>query len=398
MIVISKKIPFSKIAIFLLVLFLLFFPKGGFKIVDIPLTWGYMFLGLFSLFSFFRNFYRISKDHLYAFLATIPFQVIYLYTLINNGFSILGFVFALVLSFTYLPIVFFLLFSSQLEKLDLPFFYRLLKKGMLFVAIYGIFLFFYKQITLKFIEIPFLTVNFNDMGHLEEKHIDKGLVFKLISTYNNGNLYGIYMLMLLPLYTYLENSQWKKLIVRLALILTLSRTVWIGLLLHEILYSIFIAKNKKSSFWLSSLLFLGFFFLIPWYFKFSSNFLMGKNLGGRIDSFIGISDISFLSTQPFFVIDEIVYLGIGKNFGIFGLITFLFAMTMPLLLAFSKTLSSVEKALALGLCIYLIIAGADGALLLIPTMCFYWFIAAFLLAKHPQKNETESLVYPQGSQ
>ena len=52
----------------------------------------------------------------------------------------------------------------------------------------------------KFIEIPFLTVNAGDYGTLEStKHINRGGYLKLISTYNNGNVYGVATLILLPL-------------------------------------------------------------------------------------------------------------------------------------------------------------------------------------------------------
>ena len=90
--------------------------------------------------------------------------------------------------------------------------------AVLFVSAYGIFLFFYKLGTGSFIEIPYLTVNAGDLGELEGKSIDRGGIFKLISTYNNGNVYGISILILLPLYAHLEKRLSRVLTVKASLV------------------------------------------------------------------------------------------------------------------------------------------------------------------------------------
>ena len=95
----------------------------------------------------------------------------------------------------------------------------------------------------RFVEIPFLTVNFHDVGTLETtKYIDRGGIFKLISTYNNGNVYGVCLLMLLPFYNSVEPSKLKRMIVKLSLLLTLSRTVWFGLFFAEILTYLYVYR------------------------------------------------------------------------------------------------------------------------------------------------------------
>ena len=78
-------------------------------------------------------------------------------------------------------------------------------------AAWGIFLFFFRPLTGHFIEIPYITVNASDYGELENtKNIARGTLFKLISTYNNGNLYGVATLLLLPLYLQLEPRRFRR--------------------------------------------------------------------------------------------------------------------------------------------------------------------------------------------
>src|SRR5690606_25097688 len=84
--------------------------------------------------------------------------------------------------------------------------------------------------------------NAGDVGALEGKHIDRGGIFKLISTYNNGNIFGICMVMLLPLYACLERRTWPQLVVKAALVLTLSRTVWAGLIAYEVLHRLYVRR------------------------------------------------------------------------------------------------------------------------------------------------------------
>ncbi len=80
-------------------------------------------------------------------------------------------------------------------------------------------------------------VNAADVGLLETtKDINRGGLFKLISTYNNGNVYGAAMLILLPLFDAIETRKWRKLFLRIALVLTLSRSVWIGLVMLQLVY------------------------------------------------------------------------------------------------------------------------------------------------------------------
>jgi len=368
--------------LYLLWLFLLIFPKGGVKIAGIPLTWGYFLLGLFTIFTIFRNKLTLRSNRTQAFVAALPFQFISLMTCAKNGIDSYNFAFSFLMSFFFLPSIFFLFFSHHIESMNLDTLFKLLKKGVFFISAYGIFLFLYKLTTGKFIEIPFFTVNFHDLGELESKNIKRGLYFKLISTYNNGNIYGICLLILLPLYLLIEKTTWKRFLVKSSLILTLSRTVWIGWIFCEIIIGLSNPKKTTRSLlafaWSIA---ITFFVLISIGFYFGFDFLFDKSLGGRIDQFECVKNAALFSERPFQGIHEITYLSILSSFGILGLLSYLVFITGPILITLGRPLCQIQKAILCGLVNFLFLSFSDGAVLFIPVMAFYWFLCSLLLRK-----------------
>jgi hypothetical protein len=266
----------------------------------------------------------------------------------------------------------------------LDYFFKILKRSIFFIALYGIFLFFYKIFTGSIFEIPFLTINYHDRGLLESiKSIDRGTFFKLISTYNNGNVYGICILMFLPLYNYLEKNKLKRSIVKLSFLLTLSRTVWIGLIISEFLYNFFIKKNKSLSFIKSTIsicisiiiiIFLGKLMNIDisWFFD--------PTLGNRLNP--EYFDIKLFSHIAFEHIEEMLYLSILHIFGVVGFIFFIIGFFSPIIIFtlknYMKKIANINKVIFLGLINYFIISIADAAILYIPTIAIFWFLSTFL--------------------
>ena len=278
-----------------------------------------------------------------------------------------------------MPWAFLLVFPQYIDAQTFNQIVSWVKGGVFFIGSFGVFLFFYKILTGSFLEIPLLTINYHDRNELELlKCIDRGGVFKLISTYNNGNLYGVCVLMLLPIYQHLETSRYKHLLVKFSLILTLSRTIWAGLILYELcIHSTYSTKWLIKAFKIVlSLITVGLsLMLLTKFFPFSWEFLFDRFLGNRLGQFEVLNTAQWISTKAFQEIFEIIYLGVLKSFGILGLVTFILAMVYPILTA---PKSSLSKPILLGLILYLIVACGDGALLLIPVMCFYWFLV-FLL-------------------
>lgn len=231
--------PVSAVLIPLLIVFLVLFPKGGIKLAGAPLTWGYMLIGISAIPLLALRLLvlplRTTLRAVLAFATLLPFLLLFVYSIETNGIALLGYAISVFTNFAVLPALFLLVYPPFLSFVSLPQFSRWLRASILIAAVWGIFLFFLHPVVGHYIEIPYLTVNAADAGQIElTKHIARGRFLKLISTYNNGNVYGAAMLILLPLYDLLEPARWKRNTLRLALVLTLSRTVWAGLVVEQL--------------------------------------------------------------------------------------------------------------------------------------------------------------------
>jgi len=377
----EKPIKISSILLFICCLFLLLFPKGGVKIGGVPLTWGYLSLGFLGLVLLFKKSFTVYPKKIIAFLFCTPFQIICVLISSLNGVEATGFFISLLVSFFFLPFLFFILLSEAIEEIQWEFFVKIFKFGMIFIATYGILLFFINVVTGSSIEIPFLTTNYHDLGEMGNKCNNRYFISKLSSTYNNGNLYGISLLMLLPLYNLLESSFLKRGIIKFSLVLTFSRTVWIGLIISELLYAFFVKKKIKFKLLLSLTLIGISLILLKTLFGIKSEFFLDSSLGGRINQLREINNnIHLFSSKPFFDILEIVYLSILSQFGLIGLLAFALTMTSSLCIYMITCAKfAANRAIFSGLVTYLIIAFSDGALLYIPVMAFYWFLSSLLL-------------------
>ena len=377
----------------LLLTFIVLLPKGGIKMGGIPLTVGYAILFLlaglcFTAYTYTGRIRWVGKNQLVCLAAMFPFFALSTIKILGAGFVGLGFTISFYISLFVIPVIFLLLFYYPLKRISLDFVMGILLKFVFLTAIYGVFLFFYKLYTGSFIEIPLITVNMGDVGEMENKHIDRGGVFKLISTYNNGNLYGVCMLMLLPLVNTFEKKTYRKLFLKLALLLTLSRTVWMGLLIFEALNFVFLKKKTVSSIvTVVAVIALAFTAILIGLSLLNRDiyFLADSSLGGRTGQIVALAESSFFPDMDvsFEVLREMVYLSVIENFGWIGLPFFLLYLFAPLgLFLLRKTpqaTSTVKKSLALGLVLYYIAAFVDGAILYIPIMAIYWLVVVLLL-------------------
>lgn len=369
--------------------FLIAFPKGGFKINEIPFTWGYLFLGLFFIASLFKTRFVCSRQRFLAFLSILPFGLLGIGAIACHGAEEMGFAASFFICFLFLPAVFFFSFSPYLEDVNPAVIERMAARALFFVSLFGVIAFFYKVIFLDFLLIPHLMIPAEDIQDFAfTRMIERGSFFKLVSTYNNGNIYGICMLMFLNYYFHIEKTFLKRATFVLSLILTLSRTVWLGLMIASWI-GFFLKPKKKSSlfkhlaFWVLS---IGSIWLVLQAIEFDWGFLFDAHLGGRLGQFETLRDFSLLPSSEFQTIWEIVYLGILQNFGLVGLLLFLIGMIAPLALHFFGRREGVERSpaqnrIAAGLIVYLIVCWSDGAIQFIPTMAIYWFLTSFLLCR-----------------
>ena len=397
--------PVAAFVVWFLIVFLVLFPKGGFKIGDTPLTWGYLFLGASLVPLTFIRVYsyslRVRKLTLLAGATLVPFQFLLIYSFQAFGIQIgPGITVSLLVTFFLFPLAFLFVYPAYYDRIDGLAAARWLRFCILAAAIFGIFLFFFYPLTGVLPQIPYFTVNAGDYGEIiQTKHIVRGVFVKLISTYNNGNLYGISTLMLLPLYDKLEPKTWKRLVVRCALVLTLSRTVWAGLILEQVLSLGRIALDALANFPRMKLgaaasrlgLIAVTSVTVAGALLFNSAtlaFLFDPELGGRANYLETTTQhITFLPSIPFIGFLEVSYATALGSFGIAGLISFLLIFAGPLVLLIlnrrSILRSPLRTAACKGLVLYMLISASDGGLELIPVMAFYWFVYMIFLEGWP---------------
>jgi hypothetical protein len=380
---------FAFIAIVLLVVI----PKGGFKVSGIPITWGYLYLGFLFMVLFFslsKNFI-VNQKALICYLATLPFLAYFTVHLAVKGYDgTFGNLVAFYTSFAFMPLLFLVFLSGTLARIDIDYLEKLIYRAVLIVSVYGIFLFLHKQILGRYIEIPYITVNSGDLGELEGKYNQRGNLFKLISTYNNGNIFGVCIMLLFPVFYKKYRKKWELAAVLLALFLTLSRTVWIGVIVFFL-----IEYRKKllelikvyavvlvAVFVVSSFLFTGLF-------QYGSlgNFVTDTSFGGRIYQIKDALGFSWFGAEVYNVVNEIVYLSIYRQFGLIGFILFCISMFLPFYI-FSYS-SKRNWTYFLGVIVYWVLCASDGCTLFIPTLAFYNFVLCMSLVTQRQQNIAE---------
>jgi hypothetical protein len=399
------KSPWGMLGACLLIVFLVLFPKGGFRLGPLPLTWGYLLLGIVTppafLIRFLQMPLRFPRRVLLVTFLLIPMQLLFWYAGKFYGISNPPFAFATFVGLFALPWIFLLIYGPFFPRLDGEQFAKLFCFCVFYAASWGIFLFFLHPIAHRFIEVPYLTVNASDYGELEStKNIGRGFFYKLISTYNNGNLYGVATLLLLPIYQRLEPSRMRRATVKVALFLSLSRTVWVGLILNELLSLgvhlfrqvptfpvLFLGAARRRFFAVGAI--IGFILFSVLFISAQGGglqFLLDLTGGNRVNQIYAAQGTSFLPQYALYGFAEILYASAAQYWGISGLIAFTLIMVSPLIvLASQPSLMNypLRRAAAKGLIIYIAMAGIDGALDFIPVMAFYWFVYAVLLYGWP---------------
>lgn len=391
-----------------LVVFLVLFPKGGFKLGGVPITWGYAIIGssivvTLPRVSYCGNFLRTQRPTLAAYCCLLPIQLLLVYSLGANGVGDAGFAVSDIVDFFVLPFAFLCILPAYLSKVRIEKVVSTICWCVFLAAGYGIFLFWWRLHFGSYIEIPYLTVNVADAGTLGDKFNSRpdGL-FKLISTYNNGNQYGVSTLLLLPLVDEFDRNVFRRIVIRIALFLTLSRTVWIGIVLNELIQTGRYLWNDLST---SSFLRVRYstlkkggritvagIMVLTMTLAFSGvSFLFDSSLGGRANYLDSIQGVTFLPSQPVEQFVEIIYYSALSMLGVSGLLAIILLFISPLLLViqFRYLLQTkLQVAALLGLLLYIPLAAMDGSLNYIPTMAFYWMLWMFLL--HKTDSDTDN--------
>lgn len=377
---------------FLMVLFasLIAVPKSGFVLGGIPINSLYIVIAVslpFLLLSYFTQkdqLHRYSPANIYIVLL-LPFFAVFLLVTLSNGIDnpavYVGYVVALIVS----PLYFFILFqtigSDQVAR-SLPF----VKLCIRFAGGYGLALFFYHLVSGSYFEIPGITTTFGATKTLDQRMNDRGQLFKLTSTYNNGNIYAVCALMLLPLYRVLEKNKLWFFVVLASIVLTLSRLAWALLLLYFV-FEYFLFSGRLALRKLLAMFFLGasviplILFLLH-VMERDVSFLFDPNLGGRASYLQTFFDASFISGTSLYWSYEIPYVSIAEFVGFVGIPLFLlYFIAIPLRVkSFFDDSSPIVRAATMGCLIYFFATLIDGALILVPVFSIFSFLVMLSLS------------------
>lgn len=375
------------------------FPKAGIKISGFPLTVGillFLFLSVCWIIKKIKGKIFFPNAAWWIFLS----EFYYIIRMIIAYWS--GVELSEIVTYAIPLIVFPFIFFIVINEVNTEEKYRCIMK----VIIYGFFILcVYSIIQSVFgianTDIPGLTVNLTDYQTLGENWFlekNNGISeqnAKIVATYQNGNIFGVNLLMFFPIiYEYLINENRKKTAtLALALfiiveLLTLSRSCWIGVVIF-ILIRIILKDNKKIKdllykFFILIAGIIMFLFILE---KFPSitNRLLNMDLetllsaSGRTEGAIEFLNSTFSDGNfflnvligPFGLIEdkglayEMTQLAIYKVSGIIGLALW----CIPILIIF-KTLKSnenIQYSYKIAILVWFLVAMIEGAYWLPPT-------------------------------
>ncbi|QOY87090.1 hypothetical protein [Paludibaculum fermentans] len=372
-----------------IILFLLVaMPKGGIKFERIPITFSYLALGLAAVPCLAASVRTSTwnRPTVVCILMTIPLSVMTILKVTRWGYYEQGFALALITNVCVLPFVFLVCFRALGPALVHRRTQRLLLLCIALVTLFGLVEFVSRNFFGSAIEVPYITVNSDDVGRIWEKHNQRTNLVKLVSTYNNGNIFGICMLILGPLFWALKPARALRLIYLAALFLTLSRTVWAGMLIWLVLWEPIFRRRPVSMLLRSPIHLLtavtlggaGIFVLST-----GTGFLFDQNLGGRLQALPDVEFTLFGPDMPFLGIGELTYTSFLQNFGLAGLMAFAGWLCAPVIACLTaeglNALGPLRRAALISLTVYMVVCAVDGAFMLIPVIALYWLVASYLL-------------------
>ena len=404
--------------IFLVVIFNVLIPKAGFKIGGVPVYVGNI-LFFFLLIAIFVKPWRIKiSDRNFMFM----FLLFPLYCFLRVSVPLLagcvelpgprGAITDITANSIY-PLIFPVLIMMIKTEGQLKTLVKIIITCILITIIYDI---AQAVFGIGAIQIPGITVNYSDYSlapnnwwRMKFNSISDSS--KIFSTYQNGNLYGVNMLMfypLLSLYFHREHGILKSVLLVFSccavVFLTGSRTVWVGALLYICLISKrLITKGKvKTKSFLVTIIFMAAFIFSVGYFvtvfvpqvgRFLNSldpkvFLAGAGrTAGAINSFKWIFEngnvfdfmIGLYGTDATAGAYEMTYVAILFSYGIIGFIFWLLPIVIISLRLRRYALITNDIILNgtyRGIFIYMACAFIDGGWWLPPTVLNLWLLIA----------------------
>ncbi|MGB7327263.1 MAG: hypothetical protein WBD31_20470 [Rubripirellula sp.] len=354
------------------------FPKAGIYLGTIPITLGYVLLGVMSgaelIFLATHRIGRIERTYVWLTLLIFTLGLVEMFSFSIYGSISTGALVSIVVSTLVVPFVAVLGSRWMIRVLGISDVLRALRWALIPVFIYGIFSFVAYNTTGKVLGIPFITTTGNDLSLIATRHNLRGPFIKMFSTYNNGNILGVNLLMWGPIAA--MASAPLAFSYRVLCVLTLSRSVWVGLLVLEFVTAIVnqsLFKLFRALVGIFILLAIG--VLASWMIgRDPFQFLFDRNLGGRVANLQDALEV--ISTQRIAWRSESVYAASYLAFGPVGLFLISTIWWLPV---FVGGRTPIQQTARIALLVYMVIAAAEGAFTLVPTQGIYWFVATIAL-------------------
>ena len=258
------------------IFFNIWFPKAGIKVAGIPLTVGNVFLAITFICWLYK---KIVEGHVtvhkigYSIMILMVFSLVK-YVVIGDILSNIGYVIPLVIY----PLIFFIAYDLIDNKQKEQKIINVICFGFFFISIYALLQYIFG---IEKVCIPGITVNLSDYikygskWYLQKNNNNAGVGTKIISTFQNGNLYGVNTLLIFPIVYQFFKEKNKNSIMYMSLILfvicvflSLSRACWVGIILF-MLFGIFLENEKtQKSFYRKIVMIFLCFMLVIFSFKY----------------------------------------------------------------------------------------------------------------------------------
>jgi len=291
------------------------------------------------------------------------------------------------------PLVFFLFVRNIRSQQQTSAVVRLVGLCLLGVVLYGSAQYLLGTDT---VQVRGLTANWSDASDpdfLSQKDnvIDEGGKLKLTSTYQNGNLLGVNLLLLLPVASFAWDKKLKSLALAASVVvigLTASRSAWAGAIFLLVLWLPSVRMDWKKRVGLAVLL-GGCAFLFLVHSPLASLRLEGSGenslstWGGRAVGAWIIWEDSLNSSVPSILFGvhpqesyayEMLYPSIYETFGLVGLLIWVVPLLVSLGAFYRHRDHPLARAAFTGISAWLFVAVAEGAFWLPPTSFNVWTV------------------------
>ncbi len=356
-------------------------PKGGVMAGEIPITFGYVFAGLvggLAVLGVSTRSQRTIAPVLQVGTCFLPISLLIILKTVayNQAFTSAA---IYLVQFLVLPVLVLGVLAPYLEEIPGRVIDRALVWAVRFTVVFGLINFILFPALGTILNVPYLTINSGDYEDVFSKNNRRGMLMKLFSTYNNGNLYGDCMILLAPMYLLFERSKaWAGALV-LALVCTLSRTVWFGVLgCGGLMILSGQIDVKRPRVWggivMGFCVILAVLPLMGW----DMSSIFDSDLGGR-SRLYRTFELTFFG-KPQLSIPELVYLGFLNSFGVAGFMFAVGALAFAPLYGLVQfgNLSPLRKAAVIGTISYMVIAMIDGAFIFPPMMLQFLFVSGLI--------------------